>query len=283
MAISYEEALETLQAMFTDPWDRETLDAVLRHQKGHMENTVDFILRHTGKDPQTLVDQLQAGINPDDSNTSLDAELARQLSQGQAAPRNRTDANHQQQQQQQRQPQSSSTASRKGGGRGTPTVLPDDFLRVPGRPAAATAAATTTTSKSTMESDAALARMLQDELFSEELSRNPDFAHLARGGRPSNRVNNNNNRTTTRTTAARSNAASPAVNNSPNVVLHKVAEMGDAAKKRLQLLVANFNARNNNSNNNNNAAASHAATAERRGLLDDNDHDDMELAARKDL
>ena len=27
--------------------------------------------------------------------------------------------------------------------------------------------------------DEALARMLQDELFSEELARNPDFAHLA--------------------------------------------------------------------------------------------------------
>ena len=31
--------------------------------------------------------------------------------------------------------------------------------------------------------DETLARMLQDELFSEELARNPDFAHLARGGR----------------------------------------------------------------------------------------------------
>jgi hypothetical protein len=29
--------------------------------------------------------------------------------------------------------------------------------------------------------DETLARMLQDELFSDELARNPDFAHLARG------------------------------------------------------------------------------------------------------
>ena len=269
MAISYEEALETLQAMFTDPWNRDTLDAVLRHQKGHMENTVDFILRHSGKDPQTLVDQLQAGINPDASNTAMDAELARQLSQGQQAPSNRT------------VPQQSSSASHKGGGRGTPTVLPDDFLRIPGRPTTTTTTTTaTTTSASTLESDAALARMLQDELFSEELARNPDFAHLARGGgrRPSSRTTAASHQT------GRSSAAPPppaAVNNSPSVMLQKVAEMGDAAKKRLQLMVANFNARNNI--NSDNRAAAAAAPSERRGLLDDNDHDDMELAARKDL
>ena len=34
MSISYEEALSTLQAMFGEPWTRESLDAVLRHFQG---------------------------------------------------------------------------------------------------------------------------------------------------------------------------------------------------------------------------------------------------------
>ena len=92
MALSYEEALETLHSMFADSqWTRDTLDAVLRHQKGHMENTVDFILRHTGKDPQTLVDQLAAGVNPDDTS-AMDAELARQLAAGPSAVASSTTA-----------------------------------------------------------------------------------------------------------------------------------------------------------------------------------------------
>ena len=36
MSISYEEALSTLQAMFGEPWTRETLDTVLRHFQGYV-------------------------------------------------------------------------------------------------------------------------------------------------------------------------------------------------------------------------------------------------------
>ena len=60
MAITYEDALATLQSMFGEPWNRESLDYILRNQKGHMENTVDLVLRHGDKDPQILIDQLEA-------------------------------------------------------------------------------------------------------------------------------------------------------------------------------------------------------------------------------
>ena len=36
MSISYEEALSTLQAMFGEPWTRESLDTVLRHFQGYV-------------------------------------------------------------------------------------------------------------------------------------------------------------------------------------------------------------------------------------------------------
>jgi hypothetical protein len=135
-----------------------------------MENTCERILGHGDKDPQILVDRLKTG-GPE-PQVAMDAELARQL-MAQEATRARG-------------------ARRSGGapsgagavapipvaqkGRGTQTTLPEDFLRVPGYKIPASAGA------SAAMDDETLARMLQDELFSEELARNPAFAHLARGG-----------------------------------------------------------------------------------------------------
>lgn len=130
-----------------------------------MENTVESILGHGEKDPQLLIQNLKNGGK---NATSLDEELARQLSSqvdsgvSSAAVRSAPAAARSTQ----------STTNNQKRGRGTPTSLPDDFLRI--KPASG---------QSTVDADEALARMLQDELFSEELRRNPDFAHLA-GRRP---------------------------------------------------------------------------------------------------
>jgi hypothetical protein len=163
-----------------------------------MENTVESILSHGDKSPQELIETLKSGASNAATATALDEQLARALSQGQKASSRSNSANRS---------ASSSTPSGAGGtassssssnqndGRGTPTTLPDDFLRLPGRKysnnnattssssAAAAGAADGGGSESNLEADEALARMLQDELFSEELARNPDFAHLA-GRRP---------------------------------------------------------------------------------------------------
>ena len=171
MSITYEEALSTLEAMFGAPWTRETLDAVLRHEKGHMENTCERILNHCEKDPQILVDRLQSG--EPDPQQAMDEALALQLSA--------------QEQGGGRRPAAASGSAKKAAvksGRGIPTTLPDDFLRVPGFKIPAGAGA----SVAAPMDDETLARMLQDELFSEELARNPDFAHLARGSRGGGRA-----------------------------------------------------------------------------------------------
>jgi hypothetical protein len=194
MAISYEEALETLQAMFADPWTRQTLDAVLRHEKGHMENTCELILEHGDKDPQILVDRLKAGGPA--PQVAMDEELARQLTASSSSAAASNNSNR-------------SRGEGGGGasqniGRGTPTTLPDDFLRLPGYRRSSGRSGTTSTNNNNAANnnnnnngqqpmdDEALARMLQDELFSEELARNPDFAHLAghgRGGQQQQRTN----------------------------------------------------------------------------------------------
>ena len=176
MSITYEEALATLEAMFSAPWNRELLDAVLRHEKGHMENTCDRILNHGDQDPQILVDRLKAG-GPE-PQVALDEELARQLATGGSSTSTSRGGG------------ASSSSAAKKKGRGTPTTLPDDFLRVPGykRPAGRSGAPSSSSAAAAANGmdDETLARMLQDELFSEELRRNPDFAHLARGGSRSN-------------------------------------------------------------------------------------------------
>lgn len=265
MAISYEEALATLQAMFAEPWTRQSLDAVLRHEKGHMENTCDLILNHGDKDPQILVDRLKAG-GPE-PQVAMDEQLARQLT---APPR--------------------SSSNQKG--RGTPTTLPDDFLRLPGfRPTRSRTSRTSTTSTAASGQpmdDEALARMLQDELFSEELARNPDFAHLAgrrvqQGTNSSSRVSASN----ARLPAAQPGA--PLQNPFDGVnVMQKISNMGDGARRRLQLFATNFENKMKGVNNPNPGAGglqeARGAAAERRGLLDDDDDygDDMiEFETRK--
>ena len=177
-----------------------------------MENTVESLLAHGDKAPQLLLDKLKNGGDGNStSNTAMDAQLAAQLS---AAGGSATPAGA---------PPSSSNSTTNNSRsvtyiegytpRGTPTNLPDDFLRVNG---GATTNATSMggTSQSTLDSDEALARMLQDELFSEELRRNPDFAHLA--GRP--RVTTGNNLATGRSSFAARNQQRPPPQPLPNIM-----------------------------------------------------------------
>jgi hypothetical protein len=255
MSISYEDALATLQAMFGPPWNRELLDAVLRHQQGHMENTVDLVLRHSDKDPHKLVEDLKAGIDPDKQKISMDEQLARQLQQA-----------------------ARTTSSTEGGasggsnrGRGALTYLPPDFLRIPnGTPVASNSS----TSVEQLQSDEALARMLQDEMFSSQVSRNPQLSHLATGRSAA-------------TFPGQAQRRNDGANNQPDI-MQKVSELGNNARKHLQLLAAQFNANLNRVNNNSgsttaaNDSTSGVAASERRGLLDDADDDAMELPARRD-
>jgi hypothetical protein len=145
MSLSYEEALSTLQSMFGETWSKESLDAILRHFEGHMENTIEAILNHGRKEPEALIAKLK-------NFTNLDEDLARQLEA---------------QEHQQTSTTNSSATMKKG--LGTPTRLPPEFLRIPGYSLPSTVAA-----------DEQLARMLQDEIFQRELANSREFGHLAR-------------------------------------------------------------------------------------------------------
>lgn len=299
MSISYEEALATLQAMFGETWTQDGLDTVLRHFKGHMENTVECLLGHGDKPPQQLLVKLKNGTESASANTAMDEQLAQQLSQrggsATAAPSSSTPTPA---------PTNNAGSSYMSNyrPRGTPTTLPDDFLRLQNQSGNASTGGiggSNVGAQSTMDSDEALARMLQDQLFSDELRRNPDFAHLA--GRP--RVTNNNTRSNaTRSSgqAARTFAAQPQ-QQPPSManMMEKLSLMGTSAKfklaQSLEQLKNNTNqlaakvggnaaagggvARSGQDNYSGNSLSPHNET---KGLLDDDDGA-LEMGSRKDL
>mmetsp|Transcript_638 Transcript_638/g.855 ORF Transcript_638/g.855 Transcript_638/m.855 type:complete len:319 (+) Transcript_638:261-1217(+) len=287
MSITYEEALATLNSMFGAPWENSHLDAVLRHFQGHMENTVESILNHGDKPPEDLITQLKSkpttqtdpssggGTGLDAVQISMDEELARALASEedrsaavQESPSHNNNAptvNRSQimsggvaptpRPQKKTKPVAPVVPTKKG--RGTPTDLPPDFLRIPGKKY-----------NDGVAGDEALARMLQDDLFTEELANNPEFAHLARGRNPS---------------AASRYSRQPRASNAVYAgytpgggggggvdIMKAMSEMGETAKKRLALFAANWNAKQGGGNNG-------GAMSERRGLLDNPTENEQEM------
>ena len=128
--------------------------------------------------------------------------------------------------------------------RGIKTDLPDDFLRIPGtHPAPGTELAD-------VDADEQLARMLQDELFAEELRNNPEFAHLAggrggSGGGPGGGFPGARRTTAAGGIGATSSAAATANAQPPlgPAVIDRLGELGENAKRRLTLFARNFNDR----------------------------------------
>eukprot|EP00581_Thalassiosira_minuscula_P006852 CAMPEP_0183702876 /NCGR_PEP_ID=MMETSP0737-20130205/830_1 /TAXON_ID=385413 /ORGANISM="Thalassiosira miniscula, Strain CCMP1093" /LENGTH=368 /DNA_ID=CAMNT_0025929559 /DNA_START=70 /DNA_END=1176 /DNA_ORIENTATION=+ len=322
MALSYEEALATLQSMFSDQgYSAQQLDAVLRHHGGHMEHTVETLLTHGEGTPDELIKKLPSlpaggsaannagggGSGSAAHNIDADEELARQLAaedqrqQQRGANRSTTQSsgrgmlglasaqgggNRAPPPGQQRRPMASTVtapsrpkpaaaaapkppAGTKG--RGTPTVLPVDFLRIPGRkyPAGAgsSAAASNAAVAGQPMSDEQLARMLQDELFQEELRNNPEFSHLAGRRNPSVRAGAGQ-------TAGRGGAGGGGVGWGERTdFFDRLSELGDNAKRRFQELAAGWNDPNKQGGNRRLfGGASQSLNAanqgnERRGLL----------------
>lgn len=273
MSITYEEALATLTSMFAAPWTEDSLDTVLRHFEGHMENTVDAVLSHGDADPAELVERLeasQAGTTMED----MDAALARQLSNVDERLQTNTNENAggmATRDSNTYQPQSTASSSQSSGqnpaaaamqkGRGTATALPPDFLRIPGSPAQ-------------ISNDEALARMLQDKLFAEELRNNPEFAHLARG-RGSGRGGIAPGVGYPGSGPRRAQGAGQ-----PPEVLKALQGMGEQAKRRFQDLAQKFKNRMDQSQNQpDHAGYNQIGAAERRGLLDiHEDEDEQEIS-----
>lgn len=231
MAVSFEDAVDTLHGMFSS-YDKSSLGRMLQQHDYHMENTVEHILRLESS-PDAV-----AG-----NDTSGDEDLARRLNDELNAPTV---------QQPGLQPApvgymlpngqivlngagngaAAAGAAAAGGGatpgpkgRGSSVTLPEDFLRVPG------------TGSSQLLSDEQLARMLADSLFLEEMQRDEELSRYVGGrGAPS---------------AAPSSAAgrgpSPAGPSGPSM-MDRLNSMGKGAKAKLNELAMKFNRRNRSGN-----------------------------------
>mmetsp|Transcript_12900 Transcript_12900/g.19892 ORF Transcript_12900/g.19892 Transcript_12900/m.19892 type:complete len:381 (+) Transcript_12900:93-1235(+) len=351
MTISYEEALTTLQSMFSPQgYTQQQLDTILRHHGGHMENTVECILVHGDGMPEELIRTLTsstaaagAAAGGAVNNIDADEELARQLAAEDRRSTNngtngdnnnyaRTTTNNaaaaaarKQQLQEQRRPMASTvtvTAPKSPSrlqppqqhhqqqlqapagtkGRGAYTTLPSDFLRIPGRnyPASSTTSSSSTAAStggnnsnsneqlfvnSNGMTDEQLARMLQDELFQEELRNNPEFSHLAHHG-----GHRRGGRGVGGSAQQQQQQRLQQQQQGPDL-LEKLSELGDVAKNRFQAFAAGWNSHNSTFNNNGgggglfggrntttngNGGNPSPRGNERRGLLSDLDMDEEE-------
>ncbi|EGG23570.1 hypothetical protein DFA_05703 [Cavenderia fasciculata] len=128
MSVPYEEALNSLQSMFSS-FDRELIGAVLQQNKGHMEKTIDALLEMSGETPinqntdsdaslaQLQQDEMMARMLQNDlfvNELRNDEDFARlfQQRESQAYMQQQRRLRQQQQQQQQPQQQQQSPTSR---------------------------------------------------------------------------------------------------------------------------------------------------------------------------
>ncbi|GMI09071.1 hypothetical protein TrVE_jg12385 [Triparma verrucosa] len=257
MAVTYEDALATLEAMFgSQGWTKDQLGELLRVQQGHMERTCEIILQNDGVPAaQVLKNQNQ--------DTSNDEALARRLAQGEprrpvAAPQTPVPA-----------PAPPNPPPQKKG-KGTPTTLPRDFLRIPDysgvggenhadASSSVPSPATQPQMSSQMSEDEQLARMLQNELFLTELQNNPEFSYLAQqqgfagqGQGPQRNISGNVSR-------SQGGGASGGSGGGNKNFGESLANMTDEAKRRFSLFAKNFNKK---------SKKKQPADHEQQGLLD---------------
>jgi hypothetical protein len=89
-------------------------------------------------------------------------------------------------------------------------------------------------------SDEQLARMLQDELFQEELRNNPEFSHLAGRRNPRSSGYGSGFQGTGRSTYSGAGGVRGDEEEGPDL-LDRLAELGDNAKRRFQAFAASWN------------------------------------------
>lgn len=127
IALPYEEAISKMQFAFGDLWSKESLDFVLWHFEGLMENAINSILNHGINGPVALIQNL--------------TPCSGKVFEEDYAMRRKT--------------------------LGTPTILPPDFLRIPGYPV-----------PSTYGTYEQYTRLLQYEMPHNEISNSSDQTNI---------------------------------------------------------------------------------------------------------
>ncbi|TMW66483.1 hypothetical protein Poli38472_004248 [Pythium oligandrum] len=202
MALSYEEGMTTLRSIFPT-WDAQVLAELLEANDGHLENTIDMALT------------MEPPTQPTAATASPRAQPRRSP---RSSPRAKTPATQ--------------TAPRRAR-----VTLPDDFLRLPSDDGDAFSTRPMTEQE---KQDAMLARMLQDEIFREQLFEDEEFsAHFHQDPRrgASTRY------ATERSSMSREKSASEIASETFSAMSVKFNSMSEAMKKKAQEMYLKFQTR----------------------------------------
>jgi len=273
MSVSYEDALSTLTAMFGAPWTEDNLDDVLRYHNGNMENTCESVLSHGDEKPEILLNSLERSRLEKIERVAMDEKLAQKLSQqDEGADDSEIDQEYSHFPLPKR---GTPTGFKPNFQRGTPTELEPDFLRIPNR-------------NGLLEGDTALAQMLQDELFAQELKNNPDLAHLASSNTqtwndlPSNQQHHQSRPSSAFPGLKRGDSYTErgqSNNQNSGGLVEALSGLGDSAKSKLTLLAVRFkNKTNRNGNGTQGGIGGRNSLGEYTGLLGEDDEEiDFEM------
>lgn len=216
MAVSFEDAVETLSAMFPS-WDKSALSELLLSNQNHMERTVETVLMMDDPTLSSADTRSSSNMNtnptlPSDSFNSSFPPLP---------PSNRP---------------SNSINNNKQHYRGTRCTLPSDFLRPPSQ----------YPTNDDIMADEQLALMLQNELFQREVrdALGDEFMYNHIRPQPNRPVGSNSE---IQTHAAHSNQGGV-----PDLgILKGLSSVGETAKRTLSQLATKFKSSNSKSGSGN--------------------------------
>ena len=223
MAVSFEDAVETLAVMFPS-WDKSALSELLLSNQNHMERTVEAVLMM--EDPSSIP-SINTYPSPDNVNSNPAIPTDTFNSSFPPLPPTTTSRG------------TSNTSRHSNQYRGTRCTLPSDFLRPPSQ----------YPMNDNIMADEQLALMLQNELFQREVrdALGDEFMYNYIRPQPNRPIGSNSGMQANNTTTNQIGG-----NSVPDLgILKGLSSVGETAKRTLSQLATKFKSSNGSSNGSN--------------------------------
>ncbi len=222
MAVSFEDAIETLAAMFPS-WDKSALSELLLSNQNHMERTVEAVLMM--EDPSAIT---SVNTHPAPDNVNLNPAIPTDSFNSSFPPLPPTTTSR----------ATSNTNSNSNQYRGIRCTLPSDFLRPPSQ----------YPMNDNIMADEQLALMLQNELFQREVrdALGDEFMYNYIRPQPNRPAGTNSGIQTNNTITNQSGG-----NSVPDLgILKGLSSVGETAKRTLSQLATKFKSSNSSNSGN---------------------------------
>ncbi|KAJ0411991.1 hypothetical protein ATCC90586_009948 [Pythium insidiosum] len=235
MALSYDEGMATLRSIFPS-WDPQVLSELLEANQGNLESTIEMALSMEPPAPSPVRTAAAPSVR-----TPPPPAPSRQL------PYN---------------PPRASPRARDPSGRRSRVTLPDDFLRLPSDLSDAVGAHALSDQE---QRDEMLARMLQDEIFRQELMADEELsAHFQDRRRPSQAAAAYHS-----SGLQREKSATELATETFNTMSEKFTSMSEVMKKKMHEMYLKFQTRSD-------APAKHDPKSHRPLMADDSSDEEDE-------